>query len=91
MCQTDRLISAPYDAVVANIYVGQKLSVVGMYEKGGTNYYLVGLQGEQDTSAFFSEKTGKLEPEIYVELGGRRIFPTIKPNNVVLKLYGCKE
>ena len=90
VCQTDQLINSPFNDTVANLYVGQKLNVYGMYMKDGETFDLVGFQGADNRSAFFSDKTGRLDSAIYLHNGAQRVMPTIRPNNVVLKLNGCK-
>lgn len=75
---------------MANLYLGQKLNVHGMYTKNATTFYLVGFQDANSASAFFSETTGRLDPEVFFDNGRLKILPTLKPNEVVLKLNGCK-
>ena len=89
VCKADRLVNSPWSAEVANLYVGQKFSVLGMYKKDTDTLYFIDLQGPQDLAVFFAGRTGQLEPDIYMRSSVQKVLPTLKENKVVIKLNGC--
>ena len=90
VCSADQLHIWTSEGPIANLFVGQKLNVYGMYTRDMTKFYLVGFQDSNNASAFFSERTGRLDPEVYFDNGRLKILPTLRANGVVLKLNGCK-
>lgn len=90
VCEVDELRNYPWNALVTNLYVGQRLTVHGMSERDGIAYYLAGLTDTSNSAVFFSSETGLLEPEIFIA-NGLRVLPTLKPNKVRLGLNGCQR
>lgn len=90
VCEVDELRNAPWNAVVTNLYIGQRLTVHGMYERDSIAYYLAGFQDASNSAVFFSAETGLLEREIFIA-NGMRVLPTLKRNKVRLGLNGCQR
>ncbi|SPD72686.1 exported hypothetical protein [uncultured Desulfobacterium sp.] len=88
VCVADQVVNSPWGMMVANLYVGQRLNVIGVQDKDGERWYLVSFNTNNDSAAFFSAKTGKFREDLYIN-GGERVLPKMRPNRARLSLNGC--
>ena len=88
VCVADKIVNSQGYTII-NLYVGQKLNVVGVQNRDDDRWYMVAFNVNGDSSAFFSSKSGEFQSNYYLGNGGSTVLPTLPSNSARLKLNGC--